>query len=195
MEVLDDEKQRRRRGAGHEPLPDAVDHCLALGHVDVVRRRSPFRCRLERRQFGRQPGKGVTGIADSAAHLDVADLGRFTDDRLGEGTVRLVDVLVARPEQHPAVVGVHGDRQFRHETALSHPGLTRDEDRQRVPGAGELPLLVERETLGGTTHEALGVGEELERRRQGRHRVRGGRRRCPTTSQLASISGAQLAEQ
>ena len=124
-----------------------------------------------------------------------------TDDGLSEGTVGLVDVFVARAQQHPTTAGVHLDGQLRHESALSHPGLAGDEHDEGVPGAGHLPLRAERFPFGGPTDEAGGVGEQLDGRGQWRHRghrrhvVGGRRRRLLPAGQLTPISGTQLAQQ
>ena len=103
----------------------------------------------------RMPSTTASPEAGAARQLVVGD-------RLEERTVRLVDVLVARPEQHTPAPVVDLDGQLGHEAALADPGLARDDDQQCVTGDGEGPSLAEPIALGGAPDERVRVGEQLE---------------------------------
>ena len=96
---------------------------------------------------------------------------------------------------------MHIDGQLRHQPALADTGLTGHQYDQRVPSAGQLPLLVECLPFVVAADERGGVGEQLQHRGKRRprrvdidHRRRS-RRRHLAADQLMAITGPGLAQQ
>ena len=152
-------------------------------------RRSPPRPPTGRRRpwcpADAEPGsRRATSIGTTAG---LAHIG----DGLEERPVRLLHVLVAGTEQHPPTGGVHLGRQLGDETALAHPRLGRHDHQQGVPGDRALPTITEQIEFGDPPDEAIGIGQELQRRWQQRSpgpearapsgRGRGGRGRADRT--------------
>ena len=100
------------------------------------------------------------------------------------------------PSSTRAALGVDLGGELRHEAALAHPGLGHDEDEQRVPGAGQLPLAAQHVPLGRPADERRVVGEQRRAPAAARvRRVAGGRRRTPCRASSRRCVRPELAEQ
>ena len=159
---------------------------------------------LERRHRSTKPWRETSQrlpvVVESPADLGLGEFGGVGRNHLGERIVRVVDILVAGAEHHPPTVGVHVDGELRNQPALADTGLAGHQCDQRVPGAGQLPLLVEHLTFVVPAEERGGVGEQLQHRRKCRLGgddivQRRGSRRRRAAGQLVAVTGPCLAQQ
>ena len=117
----------------------------------------------------RQGLRPVAGPRSGRFRLERGDV---VDDGLDERPERLVDVLEAGPEQHPATAGVDLGGDLGDEPALAHPGLAGHDGDDGVASAGERPMAAELFTFVVPADERRGVGEQADRR--GQHTFVGG---------------------
>ena len=109
----------------------------------------------------------------------------------------MLHVLVAGTEQHPPTGGMHLGRQLGDETALAHPRLGRHDHEQRVPGDRDLPSITEQIEFGDPPDEAIGIGQELQRRWQQRcpDQRLGRRASVGAADEVTPIGRVELAKQ